>query len=143
MSIPNLVNGNLTYATAGPAVSLPIFDGGEREGDYRVSRADYDAAVADYDRTLIQALQQVANAVASRNALAAQAREVRASLADSEEAYRIARLRYRGGLSTYLDVLVAEQGVITARRRDADLSARAFTLDVALVRALGGGFAGA
>jgi NodT family efflux transporter outer membrane factor (OMF) lipoprotein len=143
LNIPNLASGNIAFATAGPAISLPIFDGGKRNGDYRVSRADYDAAVADYDRTLIQALQQVANAVASRNALAAQAREIRASLADSEEAYRIARLRYRGGLSTYLDVLIAEQGVITARRRDADLAARAFTLDVALVRALGGGFAAA
>jgi outer membrane protein TolC len=143
MTIPNLVSGNLVYATAGPAVSLPLFDGGKRNGDYRVSRADYDAAVADYDRTLIQALQQVANAIASRNSLSAQAREVRASLGDSEEAYRIARLRYKGGLSTYLDVLTAEQAVIVARRRDADLSVRAFTLDVALVRALGGGFAGA
>lgn len=141
LSIPNLASGNLIYATAGPAISLPLFDGGKREGDYRVSRADYDAAVADYDRILIQSLQQVANAIASRNSLAAQAREVRASLADSEEAYRIARLRYRGGLSTFLDVLTAEQAVIVARRRDADLSARAFTLDVALVRALGGGFA--
>jgi NodT family efflux transporter outer membrane factor (OMF) lipoprotein len=140
LSIPNLATGNMTLATAGPALSLPIFDSGKRDGDYRVARADYDAAVADYDRTLLQALRQVADAVASRNSLAAQAREVRASLADSEEAYRIARLRYKGGLSTYLDVLVAEQGVITARRRDADLSARAFTLDVALVRALGGGF---
>ncbi len=143
LSISNLASGNIAFATAGPALSLPIFDGGQRQGDYRVSRADYDAAVADYDRTLIQALRQVADAVASRNSLAAQAREVRASLADSEEAYRIARLRYKGGLSTYLDVLTAEQGVITARRRDADLSARAFTLDVALVRALGGGFAAA
>jgi NodT family efflux transporter outer membrane factor (OMF) lipoprotein len=143
MTIPNLVSGNLVYATAGPAISLPLFDGGKRNGDYRVSRADYDAAVADYDRTLIQALQQVANAIVSRNSLSAQAREVRASLADSEEAYRIARLRYKGGLSTYLDVLTAEQAVIVARRRDADLSVRAFTLDVALVRALGGGFAGA
>ena len=142
-NIPNLVSGNLVYATAGPAISLPIYDGGKREGDYRVSRADYDAAVADYDRALIQALQEVANAVASRNALSAQAREVRASLTDSEEAFRIARLRYKGGLSTYLDVLTTEQALIVARRRDADLSARAFTLDVALVRALGGGFAGA
>lgn len=143
LNIPNLVSGNLVYATAGPAISLPLYDGGKRDGDYRVSRADYDSAVADYDRTLIQALQQVADAVASRNALSAQAREVRASLADSEEAFRIARLRYKGGLSTYLDVLVTEQALIGARRRDADLSARAFTLDVALVRALGGGFAGA
>jgi NodT family efflux transporter outer membrane factor (OMF) lipoprotein len=136
----NVLKSGSTYGNAGPAFSLPIFDRGERSGDYRVARADYDAAVAEYDNTLVGALQEVANAVASRNALGQQLSDARASLADSNRAYEIARLRYKAGLSTYLDVLSAEQGVITARRREADLSARAFTLDVALVRALGGGF---
>ena len=139
----NVLKSGSSYGNAGPALSLPIFDTGKRAGDYRVARADYDAAVANYDKTLIGALQEVANAVASRNALGTQARDARASLTDSEKAYEIARLRYRAGLSPYLDVLTAEQQLIVARRRDADLSARAFTLDVALVRALGGGFTGA
>ncbi len=139
----NVLKSGSIYGNAGPAFSLPLFDSGRRAGDYRAARADYDSAVADYDRALIQALQEVANAVASRNALSAQAGDVRQSLGDSQKAYDIARLRYRAGLSTYLDVLTAEQAVITARRRDADLSARAFTLDVQLVRALGGGFSGA
>ncbi len=139
----NVLKSGSSYGNVGPAFSLPIFDTGKRAGDYRVARADYDAAVADYDKTLIDALHDVANAVASRNALGSQASDARASLADSEKAYEIARLRYRAGLSTYLDVLTAEQALIVARRRDADLSARAFTLDVALVRALGGGFAAA
>ena len=139
----NVLRSGSTYGNVGPAVSLPLFDNGRRSGDYRVARAEYDAAVADYDRTLVQALEDVANTIASRDALAVQAARARASLADSESAYHIARLRYRGGLSTYLDVLSAEQTVISARRRDADLSARAFALDVALVRALGGGYAAA
>ncbi|HWI87022.1 MAG TPA: efflux transporter outer membrane subunit [Sphingomonas sp.] len=138
----NVLKSGSTYGNFGPAVTLPIFDSGRRQGDYRVARADYDAAVADYDRTLINALEDVANAVASRGALGAQASDARASLADSQRAFEIARLRYRAGLSPYLDVLTAEQALIVARRRDADLSARAFTLDVALVRALGGGFGG-
>lgn len=139
----NVLKSGSSYGNAGPAFSLPIFDTGKRAGDYRVARADYDAAVANYDKTLIGALQDVANAVASRNALGNQARDARASLADSQKAYEIARLRYQAGLSTYLDVLTAEQQLIVARRRDADLTARAFSLDVALIRALGGGFTGA
>jgi NodT family efflux transporter outer membrane factor (OMF) lipoprotein len=138
----NVLKSGSTYGNVGPALTLPIFDNGRRSGDYRVARADYDAAVADYDRTLIAALQDVANAVASRSALGDQTSNARASLADSQKAFEIARLRYRAGLSTYLDVLTAEQALIGARRRVADLSARAFTLDVALVRALGGGFSG-
>jgi NodT family efflux transporter outer membrane factor (OMF) lipoprotein len=139
----NVLKQGSLFGNTGPAVTLPLFDSGARAGDLRVARGEYDAAVADYDRTLVTALEDVANAIASRNSLAVQQQSSRASLADSEEAYRIARLRYRGGLSTYLDVLSAEQAVVVARRRDADLSARSFTLDVALVRALGGGFAGA
>ena len=143
LGFANVLKGGSTYGNVGPAVSLPLFDSGRRAGDYRVARSDYDVAVADYDRTLIAALEDVANAIASRNSLATQTLQSRASLAGSESAYRIARLRYQGGLSTYLDVLSAEQSVIVARRRDADLAARAFALDVALVRALGGGFASA
>jgi len=141
IDIPGLIAGKIAYTNGGPAFSLPIFDSGKLEGDLRASRADYDAAVADYDKTLINALRSVADAVTARDALARQMGDVRASLADSEEAYRIAQLRYKGGLSNYLSVLTTERAVITARQRNADLGGRAFTLDIALVRALGGGFA--
>ena len=139
----NVLKSGSSYGNVGPAFSLPLFDSSKRAGDYRVARADYDAAVANYDKTLIGALQDVANAVASRNALGTQASNARASLTDSQQAYDVARLRYKAGLSNYLDVLTAEQALIVARRRDADLTARGFTLDVALVRALGGGYAAA
>ena len=53
------------------------------------------------------------------------------------------RNRYEHGLASYLDVLSAEEGVLAARRNVAELEARAFILDIALIRALGGGFAAA
>jgi len=64
----------------------------------------------------------------------------RRALADFEEANRLARQRYEHGLSTYLDVLTAEEGVLEARLNVAQLETRAFSLDVQLIRALGGGF---
>lgn len=142
LGLSKLLETGSSYGNAGPALSLPLFDMGQRAGSYRVARADYDAAVADYDRTLVGALREVADAVSGRAALAGEVRDAQASLADSEAAFRIARLRYQGGLSTYLSVLTAEQAVIAARRRNVDLAARGVTLDIALVRALGGGFAG-
>ena len=69
--------------------------------------------------------------------------ERRQALAAGEAAYNVARLRYQGGLSPYVSVLTAEDAVIAERRAAADAQARAFTLDIALVRALGGGFGGA
>ncbi|THD81107.1 MAG: efflux transporter outer membrane subunit [Phenylobacterium sp.] len=124
----------------GPALTLPIFEGGALRASYRGAEADRDAAVASYDATLTEAFHQVADAVTSERALKAELDSSRAALAASEDAYRIARLRYQGGLSTYQSVLIAEQGVLARRRAVADLDARAFALDVALVRALGGGF---
>jgi NodT family efflux transporter outer membrane factor (OMF) lipoprotein len=128
------------YGNAGPAISLPIFHGGDLAGQYRGARATYDEAVADYDKTVLTAYREVADAVASRAMLTTRLADARAAQTASEEAYAIAKLRYEGGLSTYLDVLTVEDRLLTARETVADLETRAFTLDVALVRALGGGF---
>jgi outer membrane protein TolC len=122
-------------------VHLPIFSGGRLEGAYRGARADYDAAVAAYDQSLTNALRDVADVVVNQRALQTQLVDARASLASSEDAYRIATLRYKGGLSPYLNVLTAENSLLAARRSLADLQAQSLSLDVALVRALGGGFA--
>ncbi|HWE47405.1 MAG TPA: efflux transporter outer membrane subunit [Caulobacteraceae bacterium] len=125
----------------GPAIDLPIFEGGRLQGQYRGARADYDAAVASYDQTLTQALQDVADAAANAQSSTRQLEERRASLAKGQAAFASAKGRYEGGLSTYLDLLSAEDAVIAERRALADAQAAAFNTDVALVRALGGGFA--
>ncbi|QEL56824.1 efflux transporter outer membrane subunit [Chromobacterium paludis] len=124
----------------GPAISLPIFRGGQLQGQYRAARGDYDAAVASYDATLSQALRETADAVSSQAALTPQLEQRRLALQTADEAYRVSQNRYQGGLANYLDVLNAEDGVIAARRSLAALETRRFTLDVALIQALGGGY---
>ena len=136
----DLFSHNIQLAQVGPAISLPLFDGGQRVGAYKGARAQYDAAVADYDKTLANALREVADAVAAQRSLAAQVADAQASLTSGEEAYSIAKQRYQGGLSPYLDVLTAENSVLQQRRTLADLNAQALSLDVTLIRALGGGF---
>jgi NodT family efflux transporter outer membrane factor (OMF) lipoprotein len=126
--------------SVGPAVTLPIFEGGLLRDQYRGARADYDAAVASYDATLVQALQELADAAASERALGVRLSESRAALVANEEAYKLIRMRYEGGLANYQAVLIAEDAVLQARVTVADLDARAFTLDVQLVQALGGGY---
>lgn len=129
------------YGSAGPAISLPIFHGGAIAGQYRVARATYDEAVATYDRTVVNAYREVADAVTSQHALDRRLTDMRAAVTASEQSYAIARMRYDGGLSTYLDVLTVEERLLATRRAFAQLDTRAFALDIALVRALGGGFA--
>jgi len=124
----------------GPALRLPLFTGGKLTGHYRAARADYDEAVAIYDKTLTNALREVADAIVNQRTLNDQLSHAHAALTASENAYRVAGLRYRGGLSRYLDVLTAEDKTLDQRRSVADLEARAFAQNVALIRALGGGF---
>ncbi|WP_245620113.1 efflux transporter outer membrane subunit [Phenylobacterium immobile] len=140
LHVDRLFNAGSDIGGVGPAISLPIFEGGALRAGLSGARADRDGAVAAYDGAVAEAFRQVADVVASETALAAQLSDSRAALAASEDAYRIARLRYEGELSTYSTLLQAEQQLLTRRRRLADLEARAFSLDVALVRALGGGF---
>ena len=143
LGLAQLFSPAAAIGSIGPAITLPIFEGGRLRGAYRGARAQYDEAVADYDLTLVQALEDVANSAVSAQSAARQLDERRAALDAGKEAYAVARLRYQGGLSSYVDVLTAENAVIDERRAFADAQARAFTLDIALVRALGGGYAGA
>jgi NodT family efflux transporter outer membrane factor (OMF) lipoprotein len=141
LGLANLARNGSDIGALGPAVTLPLFTGARLQGQFRQAEADYQSAVADYDRTVTEALQQVADVAASQKALGERLAATRQAVADSEEAYRIARRRYEGGLSNYLSVLSAEDRLLANRRDLTDLEARAFSLDVALVRALGGGFA--
>jgi NodT family efflux transporter outer membrane factor (OMF) lipoprotein len=139
--LDNLFASGSDFGQAGPAFSLPIFEGGRLRSNLKGAEADRDSAVASYEATVIQALREVADAAASQRALAGRLSDTRAALAASEDAYRVTRLRYEGGLANYQAVLLAEQQVLTQRRSVADLESRGFVLDIALVRALGGGFA--
>ncbi|HEX4741131.1 MAG TPA: efflux transporter outer membrane subunit [Caulobacteraceae bacterium] len=138
--LSRLLNAGSTLGSIGPAVTLPILDGGQRRANLRGAEADRDDAVAAYDAAVTEALHQVADAAASERALGDRLTESRRSLAGYEDAWRIARLRYEGGLSTFQSVLLAEDAVLNQRRVVSDLESRAFELDVELVRALGGGF---
>ena len=126
--------------SVGPALHLPIFDGGRIEGTYRGARASYDEAVWAYDKTLVSALHDVADAMAGQRELRNELDHSRAALKQIEAAYKTAGDRYSGGLARYLDVLSAEDTLVLERRRVADLYASQLAQDVILVRSLGGGF---
>jgi NodT family efflux transporter outer membrane factor (OMF) lipoprotein len=141
LGIDNLTKSGSDIGNVGAAISLPIFNTARLQGGLRAARADYDASVAAYNGTLSHALREVADAVTSRKALEGELAAAHAAVDAAAEAHRLVTLRYRGELATYLDVLSAEDALISARRALAELETRALVLDVALVRSLGGGYA--
>lgn len=139
IGLSQFVDAGSRVAGIGPAVNLPIFDGGRLRSNLGARNADYDAAVEQYNQTLADALQDVVNQLTSMRWQAEQRREQALAVANSQRAHELAMQRYRAGLGTYLQVLIAESQVEGQKKLLIDLDAGALQLDASLIRALGGG----
>jgi NodT family efflux transporter outer membrane factor (OMF) lipoprotein len=124
----------------GPAIRLPIFEGGKRPANLRGKTADLDAAIESYNAAVLDAIRDTADQLTSAQSIARQQSEQRQAQAAAEAAYDLATQRYKAGLGTYLNVLAAETAVLNQRRLGVDLAARALDNQVALFHALGGGY---
>ncbi|MBS0391964.1 MAG: efflux transporter outer membrane subunit [Proteobacteria bacterium] len=126
---------------AGPALRLPLFDSGRLRANLRGKAADLDGAVESYNAALLEAVRDAADQLASGASVERQIAEQRQAGAAAEDAYAIAQKRYDAGLANYLQVLAAETQVLAQRRQAVDLAARRLDSQVAVMRALGGGYA--
>jgi NodT family efflux transporter outer membrane factor (OMF) lipoprotein len=131
--------GSRTFG-GGPAVHLPLFDGGRLRANLRGKTADLDAAIDQYNAALLQAVREVADGMTTQQSLERQRREQAAALDRAESAYDLALQRYRAGLGNYLVVLSAETQVLAQRRLAVDLQARVLDNQVVLAQSLGGGW---
>jgi len=134
--------GSLTYG-AGPALRLPIFEGGRLRANLGAKTAEVDAAVEGYNAALLRALREVADEVGSLQSLERQQRAQADATTAANVAYDLALQRYQAGLGNFLTVLTAQTNVLAQSRASTDLKARHLASEVALTRALGGGYAAA
>jgi len=140
LNVNRLLNGNSLTGGWGPAVSLPVFNGGILRGNLRVQTAGYDIAVESYNGTVIGALQEVADRVVSFRSLQKQLERTDDALASALRAYELAERGYRGGLVDYLDVLNAQAELLAEQRTRALIVAEQFLAHAGLMKALGGGY---
>jgi NodT family efflux transporter outer membrane factor (OMF) lipoprotein len=140
IGLGKLFNGGSAIVGAGPAVSLPVFNRRELRGALQSQQAQYDFAVAQYNQTLIDAVNDVANVVTDWDGLGKEANEARIAEDAAQSAYSITKERYRAGLDNYLTVLSSENEVFLTQAIRAQLLARELNLTADLVRALGGGY---
>lgn len=137
--LSDLFGAKALLVQGGPAISLPIFDGGGLRNQLARSDADYDLAVADYNQTLVGSLQQVTDALQSARSLDAQIASAKQAQAAVRAAWDLAQTRYKAGLATQLDVLVAQQPLLQVEQQLAALQAQRLSAAIELDRALGGG----
>lgn len=131
--------GSLTWGV-GPALRLPLFDAGRLRARLADRAAETDAAVEAYNTTLLRALREVADELASQRSLARQVQAQAEATTAADAAYALALQRYQAGIGNFLVVLTAEANVLVQRRAASELKARQLVADAALARALGGGY---
>jgi NodT family efflux transporter outer membrane factor (OMF) lipoprotein len=137
--LSDLFNSNSLLLQGGPAISLPIFDGGGLRNQLAKSDADYDLAVATYNQTLVAALREVADALQAARSLDAQIEWTLKARNAAQAALQLATTRYHAGLGTQLDVLAAQRPLLQFDQQLATLRAQRITATIDLDRALGGG----
>lgn len=128
------------FFSIGPNLELPIFSGGERRATIRLQDAKAKEAAIVYARTVLSALHEVENALAAYGAEQSRRQSLEASAAQNREALVLARQRYAGGITTFLDVLDAERALQQSELALADSTAAVSTDLVALYKSLGGGW---
>jgi multidrug efflux system outer membrane protein len=134
-----LTSGSRVFAVT-PALHLPIFEGGALEASYGLSRAQLDSAVAQYRSTVLVAARDVATQALGAEQLAAQREQQHTQLAADERLLANARARLRQGVRDARESLAAELALLQARDAATQLHAQALATDLALIKALGGGY---
>lgn len=133
-----LTGQKLGYS-AGPAVSLPLFDGGRLRAELGEAAGGYDLAVAQYQEVLANALKDVSDQLIRRASLEHQASYAEQSVASAQHAWTLARVGWQRGLTGYLDVLQAQTALLRQRTVQEEVQAARLVTQVDLVTALGGG----
>lgn len=137
----DLFGSKAVLGFGGPALSLPIFDGGALRSRLAKSDADYDLAVAGYNQSLVGALREVADALQALRSLDAQLADAQRARDSAAAAWDVAVSRQRAGIGNRIDALVAQQPLLRLDQQLAALRAARLQAAVELDRALGGGLA--
>jgi len=126
----------------GPALAATLFDGGARAATQTRALANYDEQVARYRQTVLDAVREVEDALVLLRVLATEIAEQRRVVTLAEENEALVTHRYQAGIVTYLEVAVAQNTTLGARRTLLTAEGTRLEASVQLLAALGGGWQG-
>ncbi len=136
----NLFQAQSRFFVVGPAISLPIFDGGRRRANLNGKDAQFDLAVAQYNNTLVRAVNEVCDYNDELASLQVQIDAQQRAIAAADQAWTLAKLRYKAGTGSYLEALIVRQQLLIDQERMAALHAQQSDYSVQIIQALGGGY---
>ena len=137
-ALSSLFNVPSLIWSLGVAVTQPIFDAGRIQANFDFARAGYDATVANYRRVVLTAMQEAEDGIIGMAALDRATTQARVAVQSARQVLDIATSRYEGGVATYLEVITAQQALLSNLRLEAQLQGQLLVTSVFLVKALGG-----
>jgi NodT family efflux transporter outer membrane factor (OMF) lipoprotein len=137
-SITTWLSGPSGFLSAGASAAVTAFDVGRRRAASEQARAAYDQSVANYRQTVLVSFQEVEDHLAALRILDEEARRQQEAVAAAERSLNLSLNRYRGGVTTYLEVTTAQGIALNNERTAVQILARRMTASVLLIQALGG-----
>lgn len=134
------IQGPSALWTLGAQATQLLFDAGQRHALTDQARHAYEAQVSGYRSTVLQAFNEVEDQLSTLRILEQESAVEERAVASAQHSFDLSNQRYKGGVTSYLEVLTAETALIQDQRTALDLQTRQFVASVGLVRALGGGW---
>jgi outer membrane protein, multidrug efflux system len=126
--------------TLGASFSQVIFDGGRRKANVNFASEGYRVAEANYRQTVLNAFQEVQDGISGLSVLDDASKQAHAAVEDADRLLSLANDRYSGGLVAFLNVIAAQQQLLTSQRQEVQIHGQQMAFSVELVKALGGGW---
>lgn len=139
-TVTNWFNWPSRLWAVGPELSETLFDAGRRRATSQAAQANYDATVAAYRQSTLNAFQQVEDNLAALRVLEKEAEQQHQATASAQESLQLFTNRYQGGVDNYLQVITAQTIALGDERNDIDIQRRRIDASVLLVKAVGGGW---
>jgi NodT family efflux transporter outer membrane factor (OMF) lipoprotein len=140
LGIGNLFSSDASTYGAGAAIHLPIFEGGKLKADYAGATAQVDAAIADYNRTVLGAVRETADALTRVRTLGDDLAQQQSAANGLAEVQRLNAVRVSTGLDSRLDLIGSDVRLLAARQETVNLQADKAIAQIQLLIAVGGGF---
>jgi NodT family efflux transporter outer membrane factor (OMF) lipoprotein len=135
-----LFQGPSGFWSLGAQATEILFDAGRRHAISDQARAAYDQSVDNYRQTVLTAFQEVEDNLAALHILEEEAKTQDGAVKSAEHSLSLSETRYRGGVTSYLEVTIAQSAALSNERSAVDILTRRIVSSVLLIKALGGGW---
>jgi NodT family efflux transporter outer membrane factor (OMF) lipoprotein len=139
-SLINVFSWPSRFFAVGPVLNQTLFDFGRRRAGSDIALAQYDATVANYRQTTLTAFQQVEDNLAALRVLETEAEQQRAATESAQQSLDLFKIRYEGGVDTYLQVVTSQTTALSNERNEIEIMRRRLEASILLIKALGGGW---